>query len=55
MLINSFLLSLNAVVSIFVMMAAGYAAKRLLQIDKDSVRRFNSLVFHTLLPIMLFN
>lgn len=55
MLLNSFLLSLNAVVSIFVMMAVGYGAKRLLNIDKDSVRRFNALVFHTLLPIMLFN
>lgn len=55
MLLNSFLLSLNAIVSIFVMMAVGYGAKRLLQLDKDSVRRFNSLVFHTLLPLMLFN
>lgn len=55
MLLNSFLLSLNAIVSIFVMMATGYGAKRLLRLDKDSVRRFNSLVFHTLLPIMLFN
>ena len=55
MLLNSFLLSLNAVVSIFVMMAVGYGAKRLLQLDKDSVRRFNSLVFHTLLPLMQFN
>lgn len=55
MLLNSFLLSLNAIVSIFVMMAVGYGAKRLLRLDKDSVRRFNSLVFHTLLPLMLFN
>lgn len=55
MLLNSFLLSLNAIVSIFVMMAVGYGAKRMLQLDKDSVRRFNSLVFHTLLPLMLFN
>ena len=55
MLLNSFLLSLNAIVSIFVMMAAGYGAKRLLRLDKDSIRRFNSLVFYTLLPLMLFN
>ncbi len=55
MLLNSFLLSLNAIVSIFVMMAVGYGAKRMLRLDKDSVRRFNSLVFHTLLPLMLFN
>jgi len=55
MLINSFLLSLNAVVSIFVVMATGYGAKRLLRLEKDHIQRFNSLVFHTLLPLMLFN
>ena len=55
MLLNSFLLSLNAIVSIFVMMGVGYGAKRLLRLDKGSVQRFNSLVFHTLLPLMLFN
>ncbi len=55
MLFNSFLLSLNAVVSVFVMMAVGYGAKRLLGIEKESVGRFNSLVFYTLLPLMLFH
>lgn len=55
MLLNSFLLSLNAIASIFVMMAIGYGAKRLLKIDKESIGRFNSLVFHTLLPLMLFS
>lgn len=54
MLLNSFLLSLNAIVSIFVMMAVGYGAKRLLRLEKDHIRRFNALVFHTLLPLMLF-
>lgn len=54
MLLNSFLLSLNAIVSIFFMMAVGYGAKRLLKLDKGDVGRFNSLVFHTLLPLMLF-
>jgi len=54
MLLNSFLLSINAIVSIFVMMAVGYGAKRLLRLEKDHVRRFNTLVFHTLLPLMLF-
>lgn len=54
MLLNSFLLSLNAVVSIFVMMGVGYGAKRLLKLEKSHVQRFNSLVFYTLLPLMLF-
>lgn len=55
MLLNSFLLSLNAIVSIFTMMAVGYGAKRLLRLEKAHIARFNALVFHTLLPIMLFN
>ena len=55
MLLNSFLLSLNAIISIFAMMAVGYEAKRLLHLEKPYIARFNSLVFHTLLPIMLFN
>lgn len=54
MLLNSFLLSLNAIASIFLMMAAGYGAKKLLHLEKEHVTRFNSLVFHTLLPLMLF-
>lgn len=54
MLLNSFLISLNAIVSIFLMMAVGYGAKRLLRLEKEHIRRFNSLVFHTLLPLMLF-
>lgn len=54
MLLNSFLLSLNSIASIFVTMAVGYGAKRLLKLEKDHVQRFNSLVFHTLLPLMLF-
>lgn len=54
MLLNSFLLSLNAIVSIFLMMAVGYGAKRLLRLEKEHIRRFNALVFHTLLPLMLF-
>ncbi len=54
MLLNSFLLSINAIASIFVMMAVGYGAKRLLHLEKEHVARFNSLVFHTLLPLMLF-
>lgn len=54
MLWNSFLLSLNAIVSIFVMMGVGYGAKKFLALDKNTIRRANSLVFHTLLPLMLF-
>lgn len=55
MLLNSFLLSLDAIISIFVIMAVGYAAKRLLRLEKGHIGRFNALVFHTLLPLMLFN
>ncbi|MBD5161116.1 MAG: AEC family transporter [Oscillibacter sp.] len=55
MLLNSFLLSLNAIASIFVIMAVGYGAKRLLRLEKEYIGHFNSLTFHTLLPLMLFN
>ena len=54
MLRNSFFLSLNAIISIFTMMAVGYGAKRLLHLEKTYIGRFNSLVFYTLLPLMLF-
>lgn len=54
MLVNSFLLSLNAIISIFTMMAVGYGAKRLRHLEKEYIGRFNSLVFYTLLPLMLF-
>lgn len=54
MLLNSFLLSVNAIASIFVTMAAGYGAKRLLRLEKEHIARFNALVFHVPLPLMLF-
>ena len=54
MLINSFLLSLNAVISIFTMMAVGYGAKRMLHLEKAAIGRFNTMVFYKLLPLMLF-
>ena len=54
MLINSFLLSLNAVISIFTTMAVGYGAKRMLHLEKAAIGRFNTMVFYTLLPLMLF-
>ena len=55
MLFSSFLVSLNAVLSIFFTMAAGYGAKRMLHLEKAHIGRFNTLVFYTLLPLMLFN
>lgn len=54
MLLNSFLVSVNAIASIFVTMAAGYGAKRLLRLEKEHIARFNALVFHVPLPLMLF-
>lgn len=54
MLINSFLLSLNAVISIFTTMTVGYGAKRMLHLEKAAIGRFNTMVFYTLLPLMLF-
>ena len=55
MLAGSFLVSLNAILSIFFTMAVGYGANRILHLDKEHVGRFNTLAFYTLLPLMLFN
>ena len=55
MLLGSFLVSMNAILSIFFTMAVGYGAKRMLRLDKEHVGRFNTLAFYTLLPLMLFN
>lgn len=55
MLLNSFLLSLNAVASIFVIVIVGYVVNRSLKLDKGQIQRFNTLYFHALLPMMLFN
>lgn len=54
MILSSFLLSLNSILTLLVMIAAGYAAKRVFHFQSGEVKRFNLLVFHVFLPLMLF-
>lgn len=49
------LIAVNAVLPSFIMMAVGYYTKKALHIDKKEVQRFNAVIYHTLLSIMLFN
>ena len=51
---ESFLLSLNIVLPLFLMMAAGYTLRRTLQIESGWVQTTNKLVFRLLLPLLLF-
>ncbi len=51
---ESFLLSLNIVLPLFLMMAAGYAFRRIIGLDTTWVQTTNKLVFRLLLPLLLF-
>ncbi len=51
---ESFLLSLNIVLPLFLMMAAGYAFRRIIGLDTAWVQTTNKLVFRLLLPLLLF-
>ncbi len=51
---ESFLLSLNIVLPLFLMMAAGYALRRAIGLTTAWVQVTNKLVFRLLLPLLLF-
>ena len=51
---ESFLLSLNIVLPLFLMMAAGYVFRRIIGLDTTWVQTTNKLVFRLLLPLLLF-
>lgn len=51
---ESFLLSLNIVLPLFLMMAAGYALRRAIGLTTAWVQVTNKLVFQLLLPLLLF-
>ncbi len=52
---ESFSVCLNAVLPIFLLMAAGYAARCFHLLDRVDVAKINKLVFRTFLPVMVFN
>ena len=52
---ESLIVSINAVLPVFLMIALGYLLRRIKLVDDDLVSRVNKLVFRVFLPIMLFN
>ena len=51
---SSLLISFNAIVPLFMIIALGYLMKRLDVIGDTEVKRFNTACFYTFMPIMLF-
>ena len=51
---SSLLISFNAIVPLFLIIAVGYLIKRLGIIGQTEVKRFNTACFYTFMPIMLF-
>lgn len=52
---NDLLVCLNAVLPIFIIMAIGYAARRLGAISRSDVPKLNKMAFRFFMPVMLFN
>ncbi|MBO7667363.1 MAG: AEC family transporter [Firmicutes bacterium] len=51
---SSLLISFNAIVPLFMIIALGYLMKRLGVIGETEVKRFNTACFYTFMPVMLF-
>lgn len=51
---NSFIVCLNAVLPIFIMMAAGYAARCFGLLDRADVAKINKVFFRIFMPVMVF-
>ena len=52
--LENFIVCLNAVAPIFIIIALGYMARRLGDIKREDVFRFNRLIFRYFLPVMVF-
>ena len=51
---ENFIVCLNAVAPIFIIIALGYMARRLGDIKREDVFRFNRLIFRYFIPVMVF-
>lgn len=51
---ESFVVCLNAVLPIFLLMAAGYAARCFHLLDRADVEKINRIVFRAFMPVMVF-
>lgn len=52
--LESLIISFNAIVPMFLIIAIGYTFKSIGWITPAEVKRFNKIVFHTFMPAMLF-
>ena len=52
--LENFIVCLNAVAPIFIIIALGYMARRLGDIKREDVFRFNRLIFRYFIPVMVF-
>ena len=52
--LENFIVCLNAVAPIFIIIALGYLARRLGDIKREDVFRFNKLAFRYFIPVMVF-
>ena len=53
-LLQAFSIAFQAIVPLFLIIAVGYAVKRLGWIGPEDVRKFNKVTFYTFMPVMLF-
>ena len=51
---ESFVVCINAVLPIFLLMAAGYAARCFHLLDRADVEKINRIVFRAFMPVMVF-
>lgn len=51
---QAFSIAFQAIVPLFLIIAVGYAVKRLGWIGPEDVRKFNKVTFYTFMPVMLF-
>lgn len=51
---NDFLFSVNTVIPIMLMLAAGYAARKIKLIGPEGIKQGNRLIFYIFLPLLLF-
>ena len=51
---GSFVVCINAVLPIFLLMAAGYAARCFHLLDRADVEKINRIVFRAFMPVMVF-
>ena len=55
MIIQNFIIALEAVAPMFIIMAIGVLVRKKGMVSGDDVKRMNKLIFNTLFPVMMFS